>query len=61
MTSQVYEKLLSAGVYDRETLHGLDESLIAVRSGLPRQKIAALRKAAPLIKKKRSGEDIIVI
>jgi len=61
MTPQVYERLLSAGVYDRETLHELDESLIAVRSGLPRKKIAAFRKAAPLIKKKRSGEDIIVI
>lgn len=61
MTPQVYSQLLSAGVFDRETLHGLDESLISVRSGLPRQKIAALRKAAPLTKKKRSGEDIIVI
>jgi len=61
MTEGVYEKLLSAGVYDRESLHQLDESLIAVRAGLPRQKIALLRKAAPLIKKKRSPGEIIVI
>jgi DNA topoisomerase-1 len=61
ITPQLYGQLLSAGVYDRQTLHGLDESVISVKSGLPREKVAALRKAAPLTKKKRSGEEIIVI
>ncbi|MDI9632795.1 MAG: DNA topoisomerase I [Methanolinea sp.] len=61
MTPEIYARLLSAGVYDRETLHGVDETLASARTGLPVGVIRAFREAAPLTKKKRSGGDIIQI
>ncbi len=60
-TEPVIDQLLMAGVYNLETLHEMDVSLIAARAGLPKDRILKLRSAAPLKKKKKQSDDIIII
>jgi len=61
ITKSTQEQLLRAGVFNMETLHELDASIIAVRAGLPKDRVLALRAAAPLKKKKKRSDDIIII
>lgn len=61
ITESAIEQLLMAGVYNVETLHEMDPSMIAARAGLPKDRILKLREAAPLKKKKKQSDDIIII
>ncbi|MCU0631839.1 MAG: DNA topoisomerase I [Methanolinea sp.] len=61
ITESALEQLLRAGVYNIETLHETDASLVSARCGLPRERVLELRAAAPLKKKKKPSDDIIVI
>ncbi len=61
MTDSALEALLRAGVYNTETLHEMDASLIAARAGLPRERVQQFRSAAPFKKKKKRSDDIIII
>ena len=61
ITDSAIEQLLMAGVYNVETLNEMDPSLIAARAGLPKDRILKLREAAPLKKKKKQSDDIIII
>jgi len=61
MTDSALEALLRAGVYNTETLHETDASLVAARAGLPRERVLQFRSAAPFKKKKKRSDDIIII
>ena len=61
MTEAAADQLLRAGVYNPDTLHEQEPSVIAARAGLPRDRILAFRASAPFKKKKKQSDDIIVI